>query len=219
VRRKKTAAESPRRPLWVCVERSGGERSVESREQRFADNDLFADRGHRGSAACGSSASSLAFSASIVAFSFLGLCTQVGIRRRRSRCESSDAPASRAAAPFSHRAPLRQYRRRCGAGLLRRGFHRELDHGPLAHFRGLRHRPQDCLRLQGQGRRREGDWPRAQRALHARRRLASKRTGRRDDPTAGLRYGGSVRRRADFQPTTCRSVDPRRRHKRPSVPR
>ena len=69
--------------------------------------------------------------------------------------QAKPAPAQRrkirAAAPLDGRPAVRQYRRRPGAGPLRRWRHREPDHRSLAHQRLLRDRPAHGFHLQGQG--------------------------------------------------------------------
>ena len=71
----------------------------------------------------------------------------------------------RAAAPLDRRLAVRQYRRRSGAGSLRRWGHREPDDRPLTDTRRRRDRPQYGVHLQRQAARREADRPRVERPL------------------------------------------------------
>ncbi|HME83011.1 MAG TPA: adenylate/guanylate cyclase domain-containing protein [Roseiarcus sp.] len=88
-------------------------------------------------------------------------------------------------------------------GLLRRRHHRESHDGPVAHPEQLRHRPQHCLHLQGQERRRQDDWQGTRRALRARRLGAT-----RPEPGAGQR---PAHRRAIGRASLGRPLRGRRR--------
>src|SRR5208282_1484400 len=76
-----------------------------------------------------------------------GLFDSTGRQKRAAFAEPGDTRKIPPAASLHRGAALRQYRRRPGPGLFRRGPYREPDDRPLAHFRLVRHRPQHRLHL------------------------------------------------------------------------
>ena len=89
-----------------------------------------------------------------------GLRGQRGVHAHRFRAQQP-----RPASPLDGRAPLRQYRRGCGARAFRRRRHREPDNRSFARSRLVRDRAQHRIHLQREGRRSETDRPRIERPL------------------------------------------------------